>query len=171
MRWIALAGVAALMAIALIGCGPEQEVTEQHPAEIADIDHEPTESDGEAEIEDPPAPAETSGEVVSVNEGTFEQKVLNAEVPVLVDFYADWCPPCRALEPTMEQLASDYAGRAIIAKVDVDENPGLAERYEVRGIPALFLIKDGEVVDEVTGAQPQRVFERMLDESLAEDGG
>lgn len=142
MRWAGLTAVAALLAIASSGCETERAVTED------------------------PAAVGVSGEIINVTEATFEEKVLEAEVPVLVDFYADWCPPCRMLEPTLEEIAADYAGRAMVAKVDVDENPDLAARYEVRGIPALFIIKGGEVVDQATGVQPKRTLEQMLDRQL-----
>ena len=98
--------------------------------------------------------------IVAVTNSSFEQVVLRSEIPVLVDFWAAWCGPCQMVHPVLEQIASKYEGRALVAKVDVDAsgNQQLADKYGVRGIPALFLIKDGEVVDEWVG----------YDDSLAE---
>ena len=100
---------------------------------------------------------------VSLDEGNFELEVLAARVPVLVDFYADWCGPCRAVAPTIEQLAADFAGRATVGKVDVEAQAGLAGKYGIRSIPALLYFKDGEVVEQVVGAVSKQVLAQKLE--------
>ncbi len=106
------------------------------------------------------------GEIVAATTQTFGREVLQASEPVLVDFTADWCGPCRALHPTLEKLAADYAGRAKVVQVNVDEAGELAMRYGVRGIPALFVFKGGEVVDQTVGLQPESQFRAMLDRAI-----
>ncbi len=104
---------------------------------------------------------------VSLDEGNFELEVLAARVPVLVDFYADWCGPCRAVAPTIEQLATDFDGRATVGKVDVEAEAGLAGKYGIRSIPALLFFKDGEVVEQVVGAASKQVLAEKLEGLLA----
>lgn len=106
------------------------------------------------------------GQIVAVSEANFEAEVLQAQVPVLVDFYADWCGPCRMLHPILEKIAARYAGKAKIVQVNVDANPALAGRYGIRSIPALFLIKDGQVVDQAIGLQTEAQLQAMLDKAL-----
>lgn len=89
---------------------------------------------------------------VEVTDGTFEHEVLNSEVPVVVDFWAEWCGPCRAIAPVLEQIADEYDGELRIAKLDVDENPTTAMQYAVQSIPTLVVFKAGEQVERVVGA-------------------
>jgi thioredoxin 1 len=98
---------------------------------------------------------------------SFEAQVLNSPVPTLVDFWAPWCPPCRMLKPELEQLAPEFAGRANIAFVNVDEHPGIAEAFGISGIPALFIVKNGKVVDSWTGYAPRDVARNRLQRFLA----
>ncbi|RMH20207.1 MAG: thioredoxin [Acidobacteria bacterium] len=104
--------------------------------------------------------------VTTIRTEQFPQEVLRAEQPVLVDFYADWCPPCRALAPTLERLAAEYEGRVKIVKVNVDDSPELAREYDTRSIPTLILFRRGQVVDVQVGAPPARVLRDKL-ESVA----
>jgi thioredoxin 1 len=92
---------------------------------------------------------------VPVTDATFDQMVLHAGMPVVVDFWAPWCGPCHALAPTLDKLARDFAGRVRIAKVNVDQNPHYAGMYSVQGIPTLLLIKDGKVADRLVGVTPE----------------
>ena len=103
---------------------------------------------------------------VKVTDKTFQGEVLDAGVPVLVDFWAEWCGPCKMIGPALEELASEYEGKLIVAKVNVDENPGLPAQYGVRGIPALFMFKDGEVISNRTGAAPKASLKGWIEESV-----
>ena len=103
------------------------------------------------------------GRPVAVTDATFDQVVLNADVPVLVDFWASWCGACRTVEPIVEQLAQTYAGRALVAKLQVDDNRSTAQRYAVMSIPTLVFFRNGREVDRVTGAQPKRVLQQKLE--------
>jgi thioredoxin 1 len=98
--------------------------------------------------------------------GDFQEKVLNSDVPVLVDFWATWCGPCRAIAPAVEELAAEYAGKAKVYKVDVDHNGEIAEKYGVMSIPALFVFKGGQVVDKQVGAGPKAQLAGLIDRAL-----
>ncbi|HZU28921.1 MAG TPA: thioredoxin [Bryobacteraceae bacterium] len=100
---------------------------------------------------------------LTFNDATFDQDVLNAEVPVLVDFWAEWCGPCRMMSPTVDAIASDYAGRLKVGKLNVDENGGTAMRYNIRGIPTLLLFKGGRVVEQRVGAMGKGDVQKMVD--------
>jgi thioredoxin len=93
----------------------------------------------------------------------FDQDVLNSEVPVLVDFWAPWCGPCRAMAPTVDAVADEYAGKVKVGKLNTDDNPGTASRYQIRGIPTLLLFKGGKVVDQRVGALGKPEVKKMLD--------
>ena len=103
---------------------------------------------------------------VTLTDQNFEQEVLNADEPVLVDFWAAWCGPCRIIAPAIEELASEFEGRAKIAKMDVDRNPQIPMSFGIRSIPTLLFFKDGKVVDQLIGVAPKKVLADRL-ESLA----
>ena len=98
----------------------------------------------------------------------FDQDVLNSEVPVLVDFWAPWCGPCRAMSPAVDAVADEYAGKLKVGKLNTDDNPGTAMRYQIRGIPTLLLFKGGKVVDQRVGAMGKPDLKKMLDPHLPE---
>ena len=97
-----------------------------------------------------------------LTEQNYDEALLAAEGLVMVDFWAEWCGPCRAVAPVLEELAEASDGEVTLLKVNVDENPGLAARYEIRSIPTILFVKDGEVVDRVVGAVPRATLEKLL---------
>ena len=103
---------------------------------------------------------------VAVTDDTFDAEVRNSDVPVVVDFWAEWCGPCKQIGPALEELSEEYAGNVKIAKVNVDENPNSPAQLGVRGIPALFLFKDGQVVSNKTGAAPKAALKGWIDDSI-----
>jgi thioredoxin 1 len=105
--------------------------------------------------------------VLQVNDATFDQEVLQSELPVLVDFWAVWCGPCKALAPSIDAVAAKYAGKVKIAKVNVDENGAAPSRFGIRGIPALLFFKGGKVADQVVGFVAQDVIEEKIAKLLA----
>ena len=104
--------------------------------------------------------------VLEVNDATFDQEVLKSELPVLVDFWATWCGPCKAIAPTVDAVAAKFAGQLKVAKVNVDQNGATPSRYGIRGIPALLLFKDGKVADQIVGYVPQDVIEEKVQKLL-----
>ena len=106
------------------------------------------------------------GAELAVNNSSFETEVLKSDVPVLVDFWAEWCGPCKAIGPSIEQLAEEYAGRAKVVKVNVDEEGEIAQRYGIMSIPALLVFKNGSVVDQMVGAAPKAQIAQLLQRAL-----
>lgn len=99
---------------------------------------------------------------VHITEQNFEEEVLKSELPVMVDFGATWCGPCRMIAPYMDQISDEYAGKAKVAKVDVDECPGISAKYGIRNVPTVLIFKNGEIVDKNVGAAPKATFEEKL---------
>ena len=100
--------------------------------------------------------------VVEVNDATFEQEVLQSDQPVLVDFWAAWCGPCKALSPIVDEVASEYSGKLKVMKMDVDANTSTPMRYGIRGIPALLLFKGGKVADQIVGYVPRDTIDKSI---------
>jgi thioredoxin 1 len=105
--------------------------------------------------------------VMEVSDATFEQEVLRSEQPVLVDFWAVWCGPCKAIAPTVDSVATKFAGKLKVVKVNVDQNSASASRFNIRGIPALLFFKGGKVADSIEGWKPQDVIEEKVERLLA----
>ena len=103
----------------------------------------------------------------SVSDVTFKEEVLASEKPVLVDFWAEWCGPCRAIGPVIEELSKDYAGKVNIGKVNVDDNPQLSMNYGITSIPAILFVKGGQVVDKLVGAQPKGNFVKKIEQHMS----
>jgi len=100
--------------------------------------------------------------VTEVNDSNFEQDVLKSDVPVLVDFWAAWCGPCRALAPVVDEVATQYEGKLKVMKMDVDKNNVTPSRYGIRGIPALLIFKDGKVADQIVGFVPKETIDKSV---------
>jgi thioredoxin 1 len=101
-----------------------------------------------------------------VNDKNFDQEVLSSDLPVLVDFWAAWCGPCRAISPMVEELAKEFTGKVKVTKLDVDENPAIPSQYGVRGIPTLILFKGGKILDQIVGAVPKAKLIAMIEKAL-----
>ena len=103
---------------------------------------------------------------IEFTDANFDELVLKSDKPVLVDFWAEWCGPCRMVGPVVEELSKDYDGRAVIGKVDVDANPGISMKYGIRNIPTLLIFKGGEIVDKQVGAVPKSVLAGKIDSQM-----
>src|SRR6266498_3620133 len=101
--------------------------------------------------------------VQTFTDGNFEETVIKAGVPVLVDFWAEWCGPCKRLAPTVDALATEYGAKLTVGKLNVDDNPNTAFKFQIRGIPALLLFKGGQVVESVVGLTPKEELKKVLD--------
>ena len=106
------------------------------------------------------------GKAVEITDQNFEE-IIGSDQPVLVDFWAEWCGPCKMIAPVVEELASEYDGKAVIGKVDVDSNPEVSAKFGIRSIPTLLVFKKGEVVDKQIGAVPKNVLSQKLDAQMA----
>ncbi|MCB1866062.1 MAG: thioredoxin TrxA [Chromatiales bacterium] len=107
-----------------------------------------------------------SADISQLTDTNFEQEVLKSDVPVLVDYWAEWCGPCKMIAPALEEIAGEYAGRLKVAKLNIDDNPGVPPRYGIRGIPTLMLFKGGEVEDTRVGALTKSQLAAFLDKNL-----
>ena len=107
-----------------------------------------------------------SDKILILNEGNFDDEVTQKAGPILVDFWAGWCAPCKVIVPALEEIAEEIAGRAHVAKVDVDENGDLANRFGIMSIPTLIVFKDGKVVDQLIGAAPKTQIRALIDKHL-----
>jgi thioredoxin 1 len=105
------------------------------------------------------------GKAVEITDANFEE-IINTDQPVLVDFWAEWCGPCKMIGPVVEELAAEYAGKAVIAKLNVDENPIVSAKFGIRSIPTLLVLKRGEIVDKQVGVVPKSVLAQKIDAQL-----
>lgn len=103
-----------------------------------------------------------AGSVLQLTDGSFQQEVIDSPIPVLVDFWAPWCGPCRMLAPTIEELSKDYDGKIKVCKLNTDESPETAGSFGISSIPTVLLFKDGKVVDKLVGLNPKKKFQEML---------
>jgi thioredoxin 1 len=104
---------------------------------------------------------------LELTDSNFDELVLKSDKPVLVDFWAEWCGPCRMVGPIVEELAGEYEGKAVVGKVDVDSNPGISTKFGIRNIPTLLVFKNGEIVDKQVGAVPKHILKGKLDAQLS----
>ncbi|MCL4200974.1 MAG: thioredoxin [Pirellulaceae bacterium] len=164
--------VGCLMA-GLLVCGCTSETVTSTPAPTV----EPVVGPMDAPDADAPAEPASGDEMASdavaatggplkVTDQDFEEKVLRSSTPVMVDFWAEWCPPCRMLAPTVDALATEYQGRVVVAKLDTDANPETPEKYEITGIPTMLFFKDGQLVERLVGNQPKDAIVKVLDSML-----
>ena len=107
-----------------------------------------------------------SDKLITLTDSNFDAEVLKSTEPVLIDFWAPWCGPCRAIAPVVEQIAGDYAGKLKVGKLDIDQHPKTATQYDVRSIPMLLLFKDGKVQGQIVGAVPRAKIEEMVKKAL-----
>ncbi|RME94295.1 MAG: thioredoxin [Verrucomicrobia bacterium] len=108
-----------------------------------------------------------SPDVLTLDESNFQTEVLQSDVPVLVDFWATWCGPCRMIAPLIDELAAEYKGRIKVGKVDVDQNGQLAQQYRITGVPTLMIFKNGQVVEAMVGVKPKPELKKAIDAALA----
>ena len=109
----------------------------------------------------------SSGKVVTITDAEFESSVLQSDKPVILDFWAEWCQPCKMLSPTVEAIAGEYEEKIKVGKLNVDDNPNTATKYGIRGIPTLLFFKGGEVVQQMVGVKSKAEIKKVIDENLA----
>lgn len=107
-----------------------------------------------------------SENIINVSDSNFDSVILKSDMPALVDFWASWCAPCKAIAPIVDEMAAQYNGKIRVAKMNVDDNPATPGKYGVRGIPTLILFKDGKIVDQLVGAVPKSQIKELIDKAL-----
>lgn len=107
-----------------------------------------------------------SGKVVSVSDDDFDKSIVQCDKPALIDFWAEWCQPCKMLAPTVEEIAGEYEDKVFVGKLNVDDNPSTATKFGIRGIPTLLLFKDGKVVQQMVGVKSKAEIKKIIDENL-----
>lgn len=104
--------------------------------------------------------------VIHVNQSNFKEEVIDSKIPVIVDFWAAWCGPCRMIAPIIDQLAMEYSGKMKVVKLNVDENPDLSSQYGINSIPSIYMFKNGQKVDALIGARPKQAFDDMVKRNI-----
>lgn len=107
-----------------------------------------------------------SGKIVTISDSEFESSVLQGDKPALIDFWAEWCQPCKMLAPTVEEIAGEYEDKIMVGKLNVDDNPATATKYGIRGIPTLLLFKGGQVVQQLVGVKSKAEIKKVIDENI-----
>lgn len=107
-----------------------------------------------------------SENIINVSDSNFDSIILKSDMPALVDFWASWCAPCKAIAPVVDEMAAQYSGKVRVAKMNVDDNPATPGKYGVRGIPTLILFKNGKIVDQLVGAVPKGQIKELIDKAL-----
>ncbi len=107
-----------------------------------------------------------SGKIVTVSDAEFDSTVLQGDKPALIDFWAEWCQPCKMLAPTVEEIAGEYEDRVLVGKLNVDDNPATATKYGIRGIPTLLFFKGGQVVQQLVGVKSKAEIKKVIDENI-----
>jgi len=107
-----------------------------------------------------------SGKIVTVSDAEFDSSVLQGDKPALIDFWAEWCQPCKMIAPTVEEIAGEYEGKVLVGKLNVDDNPATATKYGIRGIPTLLLFKGGQVVQQLVGVKSKAEIKKVIDENI-----
>jgi len=107
-----------------------------------------------------------SGKIVTLSDAEFDSSVLQGDKPALIDFWAEWCQPCKMLAPTVEEIAGEYEGKVLVGKLNVDDNPATATKYGIRGIPTLLLFKGGQVVQQLVGVKSKAEIKKVIDENI-----
>jgi thioredoxin 1 len=107
-----------------------------------------------------------SGKIVTLSDAEFDSSVLQGDKPALIDFWAEWCQPCKMLAPTVEEVAGEYEGKVLVFKLNVDDNPATATKYGIRGIPTLLLFKGGQVVQQLVGVKSKAEIKKVIDENI-----
>ncbi len=168
-RWallVAFVGLTAALVFSTSGCraGTVQRDTRESAVQP---ESSSAESEGAAQVESSSGESESqAGKLIAVNEADFQSQVLEAKEPVLTDFWAPWCGPCRMVEPTLESIAKRYAGKVKVVRVNVDENQAIAQEYRITAIPTLIIFREGKVVYHALGVQPEDTIADAVDKAL-----
>lgn len=156
-----LPAIAVLIAVTFASCKPPADVSNNTPATNNGAGNNSVANNTTAET--PTSKGNDHGPTVTLTSANFDALVLESDKPVLVDFWAPWCGPCVALAPAVSELATDYEGKVVVGKLNVDEAADIAQKYNITGIPALLVFKGGKVVDQTVGMQPKENLAKMLD--------
>ena len=160
--------VCAVATLLTSGCGKSETADQPGRVSVSSNDSEPEPGSApQPPEEEPSSDFVMSDAVVRLDEESFDRRVVMSDKPVMVDFSASWCRPCRMMEPALDSVAREYMGRALVCKVDVDQSERLAERYQIRAIPAVLVFQNGRVVDQSRGLQSRQELASLLEKQIA----